>query len=355
MNEKAGFALSVLDTVPVWNGVPASRSLHELLELAPEVEGLGYRRYWLAEHHNMPAFGTSTPPVLIGQLAAVTSTLRIGSGGVMLPNHVPLVVAEQFATLDVFHPGRIDLGIGRAPGGEPATARALRRTGDPAHEGSFGEQLEELIGYLTPTESGDRPAVAVSPPPERRVPVWLLGTSASSASLAARLGLPYAFAHHLNPAGTDAALARYREEFQPSEHLAHPYVAVSSQVVAADTDEEADWLAGPIRIAHVEGRINPLTLFRTPGQAAQYELTDSQRSYLDGHFATQIVGGPQEVRRRLAEFRSRTGADELLAATPVFGLEARVRSFELLAEAVDQPLVTASSGALSPASSASNS
>ncbi|MFJ9891625.1 LLM class flavin-dependent oxidoreductase [Streptomyces sp. NPDC091287] len=351
MNDTAGFRLSVLDTVPVWNGVPASRSLRELLELAPAVERLGYHRYWVAEHHNMPAFGTSTPPVLIGQLAGVTSTLRIGSGGVMLPNHVPFVVAEQFATLDVFHPGRIDLGIGRAPGGEPATARALRRTGDPAHEGAFEEQLAELIGYLTPFRPGARPPVMVSPPPELPLPVWLLGTSASSASLAARLGLPYAFAHHLNPSGTETAVARYREEFRPSARLERPYVAVSAQVVAADTDEEAEYLAGPIKVAHVEGRINPLTLFRTPDQAAGYQLTDAQQSYLDGHFAPQIVGGAETVRRRLADFRARTGADELLATAPVFGLEARVRTFQLLADAVDQSVA----GGLSPASSASSS
>ncbi|MGW3233592.1 LLM class flavin-dependent oxidoreductase [Kitasatospora sp. NPDC001095] len=352
MNDTAGPILSVLDTVPVWYGVPAADSLHQLLELAPAVERLGYRRYWLAEHHNMPAFGTSTPPVLIGQLAAVTSTLRVGSGGVMLPNHTPLVVAEQFATLDVFHPDRIDLGVGRAPGGEPATARALHRTGDPAHAGAFGEQLVELIDYLTPSGDGERPAVAVCPPPQRPVPVWLLGTSESSASLAARLGLPYAFAHHLNPAGTAASVARYRAEFQPSERLAQPYVAVSSQVVAADSDEEAQWHAGPIRVAHVEGRINPLTLFRTPEQAARYSLTSAQQDYLEGHFAAQVVGGPETVRRRLAEFRAEVGFDELLAATPVFGLQARIRSFELLAEAA-QP-ATDSSG-LSPASSASSS
>ncbi|MCM3822389.1 LLM class flavin-dependent oxidoreductase [Streptomyces sp. DR3-1] len=354
MNDTAGLRLSVLDTVPVWNGVPAARSLRELLDLAPAVERLGYHRYWLAEHHNMPAFGTSTPPVLIGQLAQVTSTMRIGSGGVMLPNHVPYVVAEQFATLDVFHPDRIDLGVGRAPGGEPATARALRRTGGPAHEGGFGDQLTELLGYLTPSGAGGRPPVAVCPPPERPVPVWLLGTSPSSASLAARLGLPYAYANHLNPAGTEAAVARYREEFRPSEHLAQPYVAVSAQVVAAGTDEEAEYLAGPIKVAHVEGRINPLTLFRTPEQAAEYGLTEEQRSYLDGHFAPQIVGGPQTVRRRLADFRARTGADELLATAPVFGLEARIRTFRLLAEAAGQP-AAAGAGEVTPATSASSS
>ncbi|MFF0561916.1 LLM class flavin-dependent oxidoreductase [Streptomyces sp. NPDC020472] len=354
MNDTAPFRLSVLDTVPVFHGVPAARSLRELLELAPEVERLGYHRYWLAEHHNMPAFGTSTPPVLIGQLAGVTSTLRIGSGGVMLPNHVPYVVAEQFATLEVFHPGRIDLGVGRAPGGEPATARALRRTGDPAHEGAFGEQLAELIGYLSPSAADARPPVAVCPPVENPLPVWLLGTSASSASLAARLGLPYAFAHHLNPSGTEAAVARYREEFRPSERLERPYVAVSAQVVVADTDEEAEYQAGPIKVAHVEGRINPLTLFRTPEQAAGYPLTEGHRRYLEGHFAPQIVGGPETARRRLADFRSRTGADELLATAPVFGLEARVRTFRLLAEAVDQTAATGA-GELSPASSASSS
>ena len=350
--------LSVLDTVPVWDGGSPAQSLRELLELAPAVERLGYHRYWLAEHHNMPAFGTSTPPVLIGQLAAVTSTLRIGSGGVMLPNHVPLVVAEQFATLDVFHPGRIDLGIGRAPGGESATVQALRRAGTPAHEGAFGDQLTELIGYLTPPSDGVSPPVTVSPAPERRMPVWLLGTSVSSAVLAARLGLPYAFAYHLNQAGAEAALDTYREQFRPSEQLARPYTAVSVHVVAADSDEEAEYLAGPIRVVQVEGRLNPRTLFRTPDSAAGYPLTSPQRAYLDDLFDTQIVGGPQTVSRRLAEFRERTGADELLAASPVFGLTARVRSFEVLAAAAAQPTAAAgvSVGAgLSPVSPASSS
>ncbi|MFI6937475.1 LLM class flavin-dependent oxidoreductase [Streptomyces sp. NPDC050287] len=363
MNDTAPLKLSVLDTVPVWYDVPAARSLTELLELAPAVERLGYHRYWLAEHHNMPAFGTSTPPVLIGRLAAVTDTLRIGSGGVMLPNHTPLVVAEQFATLDVFHPGRIDLGIGRAPGGEPATARALRRT-DPAHEAGFERQLTDLIEYLTPYKEDERPPVAVSPAPERPVPVWLLGTSASSAALAGRLGLPYAFAHHLNPAGTEAALARYRAEFRPVGLIERPYVAVSAQVVAAPTDEEAEWQAGPIRVAHVEGPTNPLTLFRTPEGAAGYRLRQSEKDYLDAHFGTQIVGGPASVRRRLAEFRALTGADELLAATPVFGVEARVRSFAILADAAAgegagqataAAAGTADPGAASPVSSASSS
>ncbi|MGW4705099.1 LLM class flavin-dependent oxidoreductase [Streptomyces sp. NPDC004285] len=191
------------------------------------------------------------------------------------------------------------------------------------------------------------------PPVGNAVPVWLLGTSASSASLAARLGLPYAFAHHLNPSGTEAAVARYREEFRPSARLERPYVAVSAQVVVAESDEEAEYQAGPIKVAHVEGRINPLTLFRTPEQAAGYPLTEAHRRYLEGHFAPQIVGGPETARQRLADFRARTGADELLATAPVFGLEARIRTFRLLAEAVDQP--AASAGALSPASSASSS
>ncbi|MFC8269936.1 LLM class flavin-dependent oxidoreductase [Streptomyces cinereoruber] len=356
MNDTVPFRLSVLDTVPVFNGVPAARALRELLELAPEVERLGYHRYWLAEHHNMPAFGTSTPPVLIGQLAGVTSTLRIGSGGVMLPNHVPYVVAEQFATLEAFHPGRIDLGVGRAPGGEPATARALRRTGDPAHGGAFGEQLAELIGYLSPSAPGDRPPVAVCPAVEHPVPVWLLGTSPSSASLAARLGLPYAYAHHLNPTGTQAATDRYRAEFRPSERLERPYVAVSAQVVVAESDEEAEYQAGPAKVAQVEGRINPLTLFRTPEEAAAYPLTGAQRRFLDEYAAPQIIGGVETAGRRLAGLRARTGADELLASVPVYGLRARVRTFRLLAEAVAQAASEgASAGEPSPVTSASSS
>jgi luciferase family oxidoreductase group 1 len=189
---------------------------------------------------------------------------------------------------------------------------------------------------------------------EHPVPVWLLGTSPSSASLAARLGLPYAYAHHLNPAGTEAAVARYRAEFRPSERLERPYVAVSAQVVVAESDEEAEYQAGPAKVAQVEGRINPLTLFRTPEQAAGYPLTDAQQRFLEEYAAPQIIGGVETAGRRLADLRARTGADELLASAPVYGLKARVRTFRLLAEAVAQA-ASAGAGALSPVTSASSS
>jgi luciferase family oxidoreductase group 1 len=330
MTDLSGVRLSVLDTVPVWRGSSATQSLRNSTDLARRVERLGYTRYWVAEHHNTPCLATSVPPVLIAQIASATTTIRVGSGGVLLPNHAPLTVAEQFGTLEAFHPGRIDLGIGRASGTDPAAAHLLRRGLPPAEE-DFPDQLGELLGYLAPGEpSSDVRAV---PRPETRPPVYLLGTSTSSARFAGALGLPYAYAHQINPAGTVAALEAYRNAFKPSTWLDRPYTIVAPTVIAADSDERARWLAR----GYVVGRLllrteDCFTLFPTAEEAERHSLTPSGERFVREHLDPQIIGGPGTVRDRLTELVKHSGADELMALTMVSDHEARVRSYELLAE-----------------------
>ncbi|NUU21284.1 MAG: LLM class flavin-dependent oxidoreductase [Streptomycetaceae bacterium] len=331
--ERTGPRLSVLDTVPIWHGTPPAQALRNVLTVASAVEELGYHRYWFAEHHNIPGYGTSTPPVLIARIADATSRLRVGSGGVMLPNHAPLVVAEQFATLEAFHPGRIDLGIGRAPGTDPVTAYALRRPLEPGGANDFPTQLAEVIEYLTPRAPGEpRPAIEVSPAPENRPPIWLLGSSPNSAKLAGGMGLPFAYAHHFSPTGTAEALAVYRETFQPSVHLDRPYSIVAANVIIADTDERAHWLSSSLRLAHIEGRANLAILLRHPEEAARVELTPEEKAFVDSQMGPQLIGGRDTVARDLAAFLAETGADELMAVTLVHDLDERVHSYRLLAD-----------------------
>ena len=244
-----GVPLSVLDLAPVGQGSSPAEALRHSLRLAGEVERLGYHRYWVAEHHNMPGIASSSPAVLLAHVASATSTIRIGSGGVMLPNHAPLVVAEQFGMLEALHPGRVDLGIGRAPGTDQVTARALRRTANPFTEEEFPEQLSELLGFFDggfPDHHPYRNVTAV-PGLGYRPALWLLGSSDYSAHAAGVLGLPFSFAHHFAAANTMPALAAYRASFRPSEDLARPYAMLGVAVVCAETDEEASWLAGPER------------------------------------------------------------------------------------------------------------
>ena len=259
--------LSVLDVAPVAAGRGAGEALAHTTALARRTEELGYRRFWVAEHHNMAAIASSAPAVLIAHLAAATSTIRVGSGGVMLPNHAPLVVAEQFGTLAALHPGRIDLGIGRAPGTDQATALALRRTMEGLSAEQFPQELLELINFFT----GERPRPITATPGLGESPqVWLLGSSGFSAQLAGLLGLPFAFAHHFSAANTLPALALYREHFRPSRWLDRPYAMVAVSTIAAETDERARWLAGPGGLSFLrlrQGRPEPLA---TPEEAAAY-------------------------------------------------------------------------------------
>jgi luciferase family oxidoreductase group 1 len=325
--EHINVVLSVLDTAPVWKGSTPAQSLRDMIDLAQRVESLGYQRYWVAEHHNTLSIASSSPPVLVGRLASVTSTLRVGSGGVMLPNHPALVVAEQFGTLEALHPGRIDLGIGRAPGTDPITARLLQRNGD-----DFPSQLTELLGYF---DDHSQSAIDAIPAAGNRPSIWLLGSGVASAELAGRLGLPYAFAHHINPDSTGPALARYREAFQPSAVAAEPRVLVTAMVIAADTRERAEWLASSLGLMILRMR-NGLSHGRhtPPEEAAAHPYTPAERALIAERLSSRIIGGPETVRRQVIELLESTQADELMAITLIHDQADRIRSYELLAEAV---------------------
>jgi luciferase family oxidoreductase group 1 len=324
--------LSVLDLSPVAAGTTSGEALRHTTELARRTEELGYHRFWVAEHHNMPAIASSAPAVLIGHLADATSRIRVGSGGVMLPNHAPLVVAEQFGTLEALHPGRIDLGIGRAPGTDQLTALALRRTMEGLSAEQFPQELIDLIGLFT---GGDAPARITATPGLGDMPaIWLLGSSGYSAQLAGMLGLPFSFAHHFSAANTLPALALYRENFRPSRWLERPYAMVAVNTICADTDERAEWLAGPAALSFLRlrtGMPEPLT---TPEEAAAYPYTPNEREIAWGRFGQQAVGSADTVRARLADLLERTKADELMLTTMVYDISDRIRSFELVAEKI---------------------
>ena len=324
--------LSVLDLAPVAAGATAGEALRHTTELARRTEALGYHRFWVAEHHNMPAIASSAPAVLIAHLAANTSTIRVGSGGVMLPNHAPLVVAEQFGTLEALHPGRIDLGIGRAPGTDRATALALRRTVEGLSAEGFPQELGDLIGYFTGEDPRQR--ITATPGKGELPTVWLLGSSGFSARLAGLLGLPFSFAHHFSSDNTLPALALYRESFRPSRWLDRPYAMVAVSAICADTDEQAEWLAGPGGLSFLrlrQGQPQPLA---SPQEAAAYPYTDVERAFVLGRREGQAMGSPETVRRQLAGLLERTRADELMLTTMVYDVTDRVRSFELIAEKV---------------------
>ena len=322
--------LSVLDLATVAKGSTPADALADTTRLARVVEHLGYHRMWVAEHHGMPAVASSAPAVLIGHLADATTTLRVGAGGVMLPNHAPLVVAEQFATLEALHPGRIDLGLGRAPGTDPATARALRRSADLGAE-HFPQDVVELIRYLA--DDGGPPTSPAPVPGRGYLPqVWLLGSSTFSAQLAGMLGLPFSFAYHFAPTLVDEAIALYRANFRRTGLLADPYVMVAASVLCADTDEEADYLAGPSRVSMLQLRKGAPSPVVSPEEAAAYPYSASDRALVDAATADHAVGGPDTVHKSLAALVERTGADELMLSTRAHSLETRTRSLTLVAE-----------------------
>jgi luciferase family oxidoreductase group 1 len=326
--------LSVLDLSPVAAGSTAGAALRNTTELARRAEELGYKRLWVAEHHNMPSIASSAPAVLIAHLAAATSTIRVGSGGVMLPNHAPLVVAEQFGTLEALHPGRIDLGIGRAPGTDQLTALALRRTVEGLSAEQFPQELMDLIGLFTGGDAaapGSRSRITATPGLGDMPAVWLLGSSGYSAQLAGLLGLPFSFAHHFSSANTVPALALYRENFRPSRWLERPYAMVAVNTICADTDERAEWLAGPAALSFLRLRTGHPQPLATPQEAAAYPYTPAEREIAWGRFESQAVGSPDTVRSRLAGLLERTGADELMLTTMVYDIADRIRSFELIA------------------------
>ena len=321
--------LSVLDLSPVPEGSDAGQALRNSLDLARHAEALGYNRYWMAEHHNMPGIASAATAVALAHVAAGTRTIRVGAGGVMLPNHSPLVIAEQFGTLAALHPGRIDLGLGRAPGSDMITARAMRRD-LMADADDFPRDVVELLGYFRPAAPGQ--AVQAVPGAGLDVPVWILGSSTFGAQLAAMLGLPYAFASHFAPAQMTEATAIYRERFRPSERLAAPHVMLGVNVFAADTDAEARRLFTSLQQAFLNLRTGRPGKLPPPVDETDARLADPRaRAMLANALACSVVGGPDTVRRGLAEFVARTGPDELMVTAQIFDHAARRRSFEILA------------------------
>jgi luciferase family oxidoreductase group 1 len=320
---------SVLDLAPIVQGGTAGEALQRARALAQAVERLGYRRYWLAEHHNMPGIASAATPLVIAHVAAGTSAIRVGSGGIMLPNHAPLIVAEQFGTLEALFPGRIDLGLGRAPGTDPLTARALRRgLGDSAD--SFPEDVVELQSYFRPAKDGQ--AVRAVPGAGQSVPIWLLGSSLFSAQLAAMLGLPFAFASHFAPDYLDEALAIYRREFRPSVQLEQPYAMAAIGVFAAATDAEANRLFTSQKLNFVNlrrGRPAPLP---PPVDSMDGRWSPAEEAMVNHAFREAIAGSPETVRAGIAAFLARTQVDELMVTAAIFDHAARVRSFEIVAQ-----------------------
>ena len=334
MNTELGIPLSVLDVAPVSEGSTPGDALRNSLDLAPRVERLGFNRYWVAEHHNMPGIASSAPAVLLAHLASVTSTIRLGSGGVMLPNHSSLVIAEQFGMLEALHPGRIDLGIGRAPGTDQLTAYALRRAQTTAED--FPNQMTELSGYFDGEWPPEHPFREIIATPARgyRPALWMLGSSDYGAHAAGVLGLPYSFAHHFSSANTMVAASTYRESFRPGGSIDKPYLMLGVSVLCAETDEQARWLAAPGALSFVRLRTGQPGRFPTPEEAATYEYSPQEQALLDGRVGSQVIGGPETVRDELQALIERTDADELIITTAVHSHADRVRSYELIAEVV---------------------
>jgi luciferase family oxidoreductase group 1 len=319
--------LSVLDLAPVSSGSTSSAALHASLDLVRLADELGYHRYWVAEHHGMPGIASSSPPVLIAALAAVTSRIRLGSGGVMLPNHAPLVVAEQFGMLEALHPGRIDLGLGRAPGTDPRTAAALRRGVEGLSADEFPQQLTQLRGFFQGRVQGLAAVPAEGNEPE----VWLLGSSGYSAQVAGLLGLPFAFAHHFSGENTIPALKLYRESFRPGA-LAEPYSMIAASVLVAEDDEAARQLALPGGLSFLRLRKGTPGPFPSPEEAAAYPYADWERQAVEERMAKQVIGAPDTVRKQLEELLAATGVQELMVMSTTHDPADRLRSLRLLAE-----------------------
>ncbi len=325
---------SILDLSPILAGGDAGQSFRNTLDLARHAERWGYRRYWLAEHHGMSGIGSSATAVLIAHVAGGTSTIRVGAGGVMLPNHAPLVIAEQFGTLESLYPGRIDLGLGRAPGTGPAAMRALRRNLAGGEDG-FPRDVVELINYFAPAEEGQ--AVVAIPGAGLHVPVWLLGSSLYSAHCAAAFGLPFAFASHFAPQMLLEALAAYRENFRPSGAIERPYAMIGVNVFAADSDAEAELLFSSLVKMFVRLRTTGDTgLLEPPAEGYVASLPSFAKTMLDESFEYSVRGGPTTVRRKLEAILAKTGADELMVTASIYDHAARLRSFEITAAVRDE-------------------
>jgi luciferase family oxidoreductase group 1 len=318
---------SILDLSPINEGGDAAQSFRNTLDLARHAERLGYRRFWLAEHHGMPGIASAATAVLIGHVAGGTSTIRVGAGGIMLPNHSPLVIAEQFGTLESLFPGRIDLGLGRAPGSDQLTARALRRN-LATDSSQFPNDVVELMDYFSAEQ---RHAVRAVPGAGLNVPIWILGSSLFGAQVAAALGLPYAFASHFAPDQMMQAIALYRATFKPSAQLTKPYVMLGYNVFAADTDEEAQFLATSMQQAFVSLRSGRPGRLQPPVEGYLDSIAPHQRDVLGEILSCAAIGSPDTVKRTLKAFIEQTGADELMITSQIFDHNARLRSYEITA------------------------
>ncbi|GGF97064.1 hypothetical protein GCM10010912_47250 [Paenibacillus albidus] len=334
MKQLKDIPISVLDLAPIIQGGTAADSFHNSLDLARHAEAWGYHRYWLAEHHNMPGIASSATSLVIGHIAAGTKSIRVGSGGIMLPNHAPLVIAEQFGTLESLYPGRIDLGLGRAPGSDQPAARALRR-GLGSDGSDFPEQLSELRAYFDPDGAGSRPpGVRAVPGEGLNVPIWLLGSSGFSARLAGQLGLPFAFASHFAPEYVLPALHLYRSNFQPSEALDKPHVMIGLGITAADTVEEARRLATSQQqqfLNIIRGRSGML---QPPVDSMDGLWSVQERAILLEKQHYSIAGDKAAVTARLQQILEETEADEWIIASQIYDHKARLHSYELVAEAI---------------------
>lgn len=330
--------LSVLDLTVVGEGTEPTVALRRTTTLAQAAERWGYRRFWVAEHHSFPASGSPAPAVLLAHLGAATHTIRLGSGGVMLTNHPPLVVAEQFGVLDALHPGRIDLGVGRNPGGLPAVAQALRRAGDDTGSEDFRALVEELLGFCGEAFPEGHPYhrdhVHVVPRAPG-LPVWTLGSGTTGAETAARLGLPFAAAFHINAAQAARAINLYRDNFRASETLSEPYVMVSVNVTCAPTETEALRLARPGALMMMHARQGRQSAVPTAHAAEKYPYTPDEREFVNGWLEAVVHGTPDIVRTELTELQKRTDADELMLTTLIHDYEARERSYALVADEFD--------------------
>jgi len=316
--------LSVLDLAPIVEGGTAAQAFRNALDLAQHAERWGYNRYWLAEHHNMPGIASAATAVLIGHVGAGTSTIRIGAGGIMLPNHAPLQVAEQFGTLASLFPGRVDLGLGRAPGTDHAAAFALRRTLQ-ANPDEFPRDVMELIEYFRDVQPGQQ--VQAVPGAGLRVPIWILGSSLFGAQVAAALGLPFSFASHFAPQLLHEAIRVYRERFTPSEHSQTPYLMLGVNIVAADTDAEARFLASSGRQSFANLRSGRPT--RLPPPSKEWERDPSDRTDAANLTRVSFVGAPDTIRDQMKEFVAATNADELIVVSHIYDHSARLRSYQL--------------------------
>lgn len=347
----AAVPLSVLDLVTVGQGRTATQALRTSVDIAKLTESRGFHRFWVAEHHSMPGVASSSPAVILAHIAAHTERIRLGSGGVMLPNHAPLVIAEQFGTLEAMAPGRVDLGLGRAPGTDGATAAALRRS-DRLNEGAddFPQQLMELIRFLDDDFPDGHPYARIHAVPgpvqatapggvqsAHRPPVWLLGSSGFSARLAGTLGLPFAFAHHFSAQNTIPALDLYRESFRPSAVLDALYALIGVSALAADDEREARRQVLTGALSMVRLRTGRPGLIPSPEEAAAYDFSPMEREFVDGWLANVIHGTADEVRGGLDDLAKRTGADELMITANAHGGEARLRSYDLIADAYGLP------------------